>query len=513
MHQRIAYLEAIQGKRVFRSSQLRYNLPMFDDLHSILEENCQLTRSQPIIIGVSGGADSLTLLDILVKWGYPVVAAHFNHLLRPGAGDEARTVEGIAETIRIPYTLGVGSAADYAREHHLSIEEAAREVRYRFLFEQAEKHNVQAVVVAHNADDQVETVLLHLLRGSGLDGLTGMPCRSLPNPWSESIPLVRPLLSIWRSEIETYCTENGLNPAIDQSNAATTYFRTRLRPDLMPALDTYVPGFRTRLFQTGDLLAADRAVLDDITNQAWQEVVEQIGDDYATFILPAFRLQPLGIQRRLIRKAISQLRPGARDLGFSMVQRVINFAAKPNSTGQTDIGLGLRAFLEGDNLFIAAWEADLPTTHWPQITDRCPLITDHASLPIPGELDLGSGWILKAEIPSDVESAKIEAQGNRDPNRAWIDLGGRQPLLNIRPRLPGDRFQPLGMGGKSVKISDFMINQKIPQRARAGWPLVISGDEIVWVPGYRLAHPFRLTDQARNIVFLQVRRSLLDIRG
>ncbi len=308
---------------------------MLDDLRLIFEKNCQLIRSQSIIVGVSGGADSLSLLNLFMRWGYPVVAAHFNHLLRPEASDEARIVERAAETLRIPFALGGGHAADYAREHNLSIEAAARDLRYRFLFEQAETQGAQAVAVAHHADDQVETVLMHLLRGAGLDGLTGMTYRSLPNPWSAAIPLVRPILGIWRAEIETYCSEQNLTPIIDATNANTTYFRNRLRHDLIPELDTYVPGFRSRLWQTANLLAADRVALDDLTEEAWAEMVAQTGAGFTAFRLPPFRLQPLALQRRLVRKAVSRLRPGARDLDFSMVQRVIDFAAQPTSSGQT----------------------------------------------------------------------------------------------------------------------------------------------------------------------------------
>ena len=212
---------------------------MLDHIQSTLERDCQILPDKQILVGVSGGADSLCLLDILIRLGYPVLVAHFNHLLRPEASDDARAVEGIADMLKVPLVLGEGSANDYAQEHNLSIEESARNLRYRFLFKRAEIHDAKAVAVAHNADDQVETVLMHLLRGAGLDGLTGMPYRALPNPWSETIPLVRPLLGIWRTEIETYCTERELNPVIDRSNIDTTFFRNRLRHELIPELDTY----------------------------------------------------------------------------------------------------------------------------------------------------------------------------------------------------------------------------------------------------------------------------------
>ena len=223
-------------------------------------------------------------------------------------------------------------------------EEAAREVRYRYLFRQAEIHNAQAVAVAHNADDQVETVLMHLLRGSGLDGLTGMGFYSLPNPWSETIPLVRPLLGIWRTEIESYCREKNLIPVVDKTNTDTTFFRNRLRHELLPELETYVPGIRSRLWQTSDLLSADRELLDGLVIQSFEDNVTARGDGFVAFNLSVFNLHPKGLQRRLARKAVSQLRSDERDIDFALVQRVLDFAGNPTSTRQADIGLGLRVF-------------------------------------------------------------------------------------------------------------------------------------------------------------------------
>lgn len=180
-----------------------------------------------------------------------------------------------------------------------------------------------------------------------------------------------------------------------------------------------------------------------------------------------------------------------------MVQRVIDFSDLPSASGEMDLGLGLQIILEGDILIISDRQADLPTDQWPQITAQF-------SLPIPGKMELGNGWFLQAEIAEDQQSAKDAALKNRNPYRAWIDLGKRQPLLMVRSRHPGERIQPLGMVGKSMKISDFMINRKIPQRARSSWPLICAGDQIVWIPGYCLAHQFRIREKPQQIVILSL---------
>lgn len=476
---------------------------MFNQLRDVLQSNCALKRKKLIIVGVSGGADSLTLMDVLAK-DYQVVVAHFNHLLRPESNKDAQAIEKIATQKGLPFILGEGVVVDHAQANNFSIEEAARDLRYRFLFEQAEKVNAQAVAVGHNADDQVETVLMHLLRGAGLDGLTGMVYRYLPNPWSDIIPLVRPLLQIWRSEIESYCSENRISILSDSTNADTTYFRNRIRHELILELEAYVPGVRTRLWQTADLLSADRRILDDLVEDVWQEIGAKSEKGYVVFNLQVLNLQSLGLKRRLIRKAISYLHPGARDVDFALVRRAIDFASQPTATGQADLGLGLRIAFDDGSLIISDWQTELPKEHWPQIADQLSGAGYQRTLPIPGEFHLGEGWIIKAEIPSDGEIAIRDARGNIDPYQAWIDLGEQEPLLIIRSRQFGDRFQPLGMDGKSMKISDFMINQKIPQRARAGWPLICAGDEIAWVPGYRMGHPFRITEQTQRAVNLRL---------
>jgi len=473
---------------------------MLNRIQKRLQQDCGLSPQQKTVVGVSGGADSLCLLDILVRLQFPVVVTHFNHLLRPEAREDAHTVELIATQYGVPFILGEGATPDYAQEHSLSIEAAARELRYRFIFEQAEKNNAQAVIVAHTADDQVETVLMHLLRGTGLDGLTGMLYRALPNSWSDNIPLVRPLLEIWRTEIVEYCTERSLTPRIDATNADTTYFRNRLRHDLIPELESYVPGFRNRLWQTANLLAADRISLEELTDRIWQDVHIGGGFGYEIFNLESFNLQSLALRRRLVRRAISHLRPGARDVGFALVQRALDFSDQPTATGQVDLGLGLCITKENEGLLIAAWEADLPNEDWPQINEPCPL-------KIPGEVDLGNGWVVRAEVLLDVEAARLLAHKNRDPYRAWIDLGERKSSLKIRSRRPGDCFHPLGMHGRSMKISDFMVNEKIPQRARASWPLISAGDEIAWIPGYRMGESFRLTPASRHVVKLALIQS------
>lgn len=479
---------------------------MFERISYILQYNCRLIPDKPVVIGVSGGPDSLCLLDVLWRLGYPLVVAHFNHRLRPEAEDEARKVEEQARRRGLPFILGSQDVADYARQYGLSLEEAGRRLRYRFLFAQAEQRAAQAVAVGHTADDQVETLLMHLLRGAGMAGLGGMEYRSLPNPWSATIPLVRPLLGVWREEILAYVRENDLQPVWDASNLDRTFYRNRLRHELIPYLETSHPGLRHRLWRTAEVLRQEDQLLEALVDQAWPACVASgeaqslAPPTYLELDRKAILAQPLALQRRLLRRAMTRLQPGLRDLDFATIERGLTFIAS-TSTGQCPLSGGLRLLSEGERLWLATWEADLPAADWPQLPSAVAL-----ELPLPGVLPLSQGWELRSEV---LDRASVSEQAiftNPDPFQAWLDAEALTLPLRLRRRRPGERFRPLGMGGHSVKVSDLMVNLKIPRRARAAWPLVCAGDEIVWLPGYRIAQAARVTETTHRLVHLLLKQ-------
>jgi tRNA(Ile)-lysidine synthase len=465
-------------------------------LEKRLQTELKLDRSVPLLLGFSGGPDSLALLHALRSLGYPLLAAHFDHGLRPESAPDALRAKKIAESYSIPFFTARADVAAYAEQHSMSIEEAARALRYPFLFRMAAEQGAQAVVVAHNADDQVETALMHLLRGAGAGGLRGMAPRLLPNPWSSEIPLLRPLLPVWRKEIVSYCQAKNLQPIEDPSNLDPSYFRNRLRHELLPTLEGYAPGFKRRLHNSADLLSADFALLETLAEQAWQRCLAQRGEGFLGFDRRAFLAEPLALQRQLLRRALVQLRPNQRDLDFNNVQRALDLINVQRFTAPQDWLAGLCLALEGQRVWIADWEVDLPVD-WPQ----APANTLH--IETPAQVQLSEPWSIHMEATSieNVPKAMVD-----DGFQAWLDHDALGDELLLRRRQPGDRFQPLGLTEGSVKLSDFMINEKMPQRARAAWPLLCKGPEIIWLPGYRLAHPYRLQAQTKRALHLQLLR-------
>jgi tRNA(Ile)-lysidine synthase len=461
----------------------------------LLFDACGLDPARPVLAAVSGGADSLCLLDVLHEAGYRVIVAHFNHKLRPEADLEAAAVAGRARTLGLPFVTGSADVAAYAAAETMSLEEAARLLRYRFLFAAAREQEAQAVATGHTADDQVETVLMHFLRGAGLAGLKGMQPRTILPAFDPHIPLVRPLLGLWRSDTEASCREHGLEPVHDPSNADTAYFRNRLRHELIPGLESYNPRFKKALLRTARSLQGDFDLLVEVLEEEWKAVLAGSGPGWVAF--DAARLQALSPawQRNLLRRGAIQLRPGLADLDFAGLERAAAFA-ESGGPGKAELGAGLSLFREVERLYLAAIEADLPSAEWPQVE-----VGAQGLAPIPvnegGDVKLGDSWVLSVEA-IDGETARREAPGNGDPLTAWLDADRTAGRLTVRGRRAGDRFSPLGMGRQTVRLQEFYIKVKLPRRARAQWPVVCLGEEIVWVAGLRLAHPFRVTEKTER---------------
>lgn len=487
---------------------------MLTHLCSVIERECLILPDRPVLVGVSGGPDSLCLLHALRTLGYPLLVAHLDHGLRPESGREAQIVAEFTRQLSVDFFCEKVDVAGYANDQGLSVEEAARMWRYRFLFRVAETQGAQAVAVGHTADDQVETVMMHLLRGSGLAGLRGMAYRSLPNAWSSQTPLVRPLLGVWREEIMEYLEQHRLHPNLDASNQDIRFYRNRLRHELIPYLEGYNCHLRPLLWQMAEIIRQDYAVLENVVDESWRTCLVAEATGAVALAAQALRDLPRGLQRGVVRRAISRLRPGLRDVDFAAVEQALDFLHSPSRSAQRDLAAGVRLLLEPDRLWLATWEADLPAGGWPQLPGSGEILSEanprSFRLEAPGELDLPGGWLLRAEVIHDAAPARQQAYHNPDPYQAWLDADTIHLPLTVRARCPGDRFQPLGLGGHTVKLSDFMVNVGLTRRARQRWPVVLSGDQIVWIPGFRLAHPVRLSERTTRILYLRLTREAPD---
>lgn len=468
------------------------HMSFLESLQKALDENCYLKQGDKVLLGLSGGADSLSLLHGLARLNWQVTAAHFDHGLRPESALEAQKVVAMAAACGVPCLAGRGDVAAFAQENRLSVEEAARTMRYRFLFAQARAVGAQGVVVAHTANDQVETVLMHWLRGAGLAGLKGMTSRIILPEWDAALPLIRPLLGTWRVDIEAYCHENGLQPLNDPSNQNQDFFRNRLRHELIPYLQSYNPNIQQGLWRTAEALAGDFEILQTLVEPAWAACLEGAGDGYVSLNLNALRaILPEGMQRNLLKRSIALLRPGLRDLSFETLQRGLAYIHQSGHAGQVDLMDGLCLYVEQGHLYVMEQGALLPYP-WPRVTAGWV-----GTLMAPGEVVLLDGWRISADW-SVAETPPEDEWG------AYLDWDALELPLQVRAGRAGERWQPLGMAEGKIKLADFWINVGLPRRARKAWPLVCSGEQVAWIPGFRPANFCRMNEKTKRVVILRL---------
>lgn len=461
---------------------------MLNHVLEILKSHCFVDFHQPILLGVSGGSDSLCMLYLMHEAGIPVMVAHYNHRLRLEADREAKMVERWVEALGLPFYYAEREESSYINE------ELARQKRYEFLFKIAQQEKAQAVAVAHNADDQVETILLHLMRGSGLTGLKGMAFYSLPNAWSREIALIRPLLSTWRREIDEFIEARGLSPNIDRSNFDVSILRNRIRQELVPHLQTYSPQIKRLLCQTAELLNDEEMFIETWVDRAWKDCYIKKDRDQVELALDQFKKQAVNIQRRLVRRAISMLIPSLRDIDFGIVDRFITLSGRKKNYWNADLGEKLYFSKVDNRMIISKGELHL--------FGDFPRIAKGAIIPVqlPGTIKISPHWLLECHTVTLDNNSRKEIESNCNPYRIWLDLDKVDKPLVLRTRKTGDTFSPLGMEGHHIKLTDFMINEKIPCSFRDNWPLLAAGDDIVWVTGYHIANQFRVTKESKRAI-------------
>ncbi len=467
-----------------------------------VEENCRpyLSAMTTAVVGVSGGPDSLALLHILRQVMDPerLVVAHLHHGLRPEADAEMQMVVDTAVAWGLPMVIDRQDVTGLARQQGWSLEEAARHARYHFLAEVAAQEGAPLVMTAHHADDQAETVLLHLIRGSGLAGLRGMlPAAPLPTAAAPDVTLLRPLLDISRAEIEAYCAAHQLHPVQDPSNADTTFLRNRIRHELLPLLAHYNPQIKAHLQQLAAITAADYTLLEGWFNVFWQSVYVEEGAGWLALARARWLELPLSHRRLALRRAIRTLRPLQTDISFRAVELARQLVERGVTGTQMDLPGGLVLRLGYQRILITDDGVGSPGTMMPQLSEAAPV-----PLVIPGQVMLGHGWLLAA---ADFQGDTAVIAQNQNPWVAFVDVGAA-PQLQVRPRLPGERFQPLGMHGRSAKVKEVMINRKIARELRPLWPLVAHDDHLVWLAGHHQDERCRVTPTSRRIVRLTCRR-------
>lgn len=466
----------------------------------------QISANDSIIIGVSGGPDSLCLLHGLVSirrgMNLKLYVGHLDHQLRETSYQDAEYVEQICSDWGVPCIVKKVDVNHLALQRKRGVEEAGRQARYDFFIELAKYIGANKIALGHNADDQAETVLMHILRGAGLDGLSGIAGKRVV----DDLTIIRPLIAVPRSEIEAYCHEHRLEPRIDESNRDTCYYRNLIRHDIFPYLEKKAPGIRLHARQLANLAASDLELLESILSDVWPGLVQEQTNKQLTLDLFAWLALPTALRRRALRKAYSILRGSLQDLGYVHVENAIRLAETGHTGGSIDLPGKVLLEKSYDSIVFKA-----PNLDDSESTADLPLLTGSTRVPliVPGITRLpDSDWVVEASIRPANEVSRSVIFGNTDRWCVFMDCDGTgERELYLRSRIPAEKFQPFGMKGKRMLVSDFMINEQIPSQLRDRIPILAGRDNsIFWIAGWRMDNRCRITEKSSHVLIVRFSR-------
>ncbi len=465
--------------------------PLEKKISKLLTEKKLITRGEKLVVGVSGGPDSLCLLHVLhslaADFPFSLAVVYFDHGLRPEeSGQEIKFVGDVAQEMGWPFYNGAGNVAEYSRENGLSIEDAARSLRYDYLQEILSDCGGQKIAVAHTADDQAEELLLRLIRGTGRKGLAGME-------FIRDSLIVRPFLQTCKDEILAYLKDKNREFCLDSSNQQRIYLRNRVRLDLIPYLEKeFNPGIKKILRQTSSLLQEEESLLDDISLNAYKHAVS--GENGLKLDLSFFAGQHVAIQRRIIEKMLLDL--GNRP-GFRQIDQILYLAEQSEPGGCIHLSGGLRGVIE-ENMFFFSYPLGK--------TNRRGDLRDAAENPVfdlnimePGLFDFNEGWQVEVACLDHLPEKTELSSENAD----FFDLDTISFPFTIRNRRPGDRFHPLGSSGHK-KVGKFLTDLKIDEKARRQVPILEFEGEVAALLGIRISQRFRVRNSSEKVLRVRV---------
>lgn len=448
-------------------------------VRAALDQLGPIRAGEVVVVGVSGGPDSLALLHLLARIGardgFRVHAAHFDHGLRGMASaDDARFVRETTEAWGIPLAFGAAPSGSLSTRGR-GLQAAARAARYAFFERVADETGARWVATAHTADDQAETVVMRWARGAGAAGLAGIP--------GARGRFIRPLLGVSRPEIEAFLAEIGVTPLRDPSNHDPRFLRTAVRHEILPALRAINPRAVEALARGAVLLADDAAWLDACAGERLVSLIREAGDGWIELARGGVAALHPALRRRVIRFALARVRADATDLAFEAVEAVSRGAASARG-GRVTVGLGLTADFAADRIRLGEKSV-------------APAL-DPVALPAEGELALPE-WGIVVDVRMEAGRCRRPRGPGEDPHETAFDIDRLPGMLGVRSRRPGDLFHPEGMMGRK-RLQDFFTDTRVPRWRRDRVPLLVAGGDVLWVIGVRRDRRYLASGMGRTVV-------------
>lgn len=447
-----------------------------------------LQKGDRVLIGVSAGPDSTALCYLMKeaqnRFSLRVALAYFNHGLRKSEStNEEKFVKALGKQLGFPVVIEHVDVKEHRKKNPgLSLQEAARELRFAFFARATKKSRADKVTLAHHADDQAETLLLRLIEGTGMEGLSGIhPKREI-----RGMTVIRPLLCVTKDEILEYLKKNKISYCVDSSNKKLVYKRNKIRKHLLPALEKINPGVRENLLRLQNISYHENQLVEQIALKAEKQIVRHDSEGRAHIALKKFLREPLAVQRRVLKKVFTRVRASGEDILFAHVEHLRLWMAGVE-----------RNLILPDGICVEKKKEEVCVR---KKAEPARVVSFRKKrLKIPGITLLKDAVVAHAEVlPSaDVSPSRLKTSANE----AFLDYAKTGSVVYARARKPGDRFMPYGMRGEK-KLKDFYIEKKIARDTRVRLPVFENGKHIVWVPAGRIDERAKVDIHTQNVLHL-----------
>ena len=452
-------------------------MTIINKVRETIRENGLIEEGDTIIVGASGGPDSqfliYALMELRKEMDFTIILAHLNHLHRKEANFDESLVEETAEKFALSFRKKAASMDAYAKKYGISSEDAGRRLRYEFFREIQKEYPKSKIAIAHNLDDQAETVLMRIIRGTGVEGLRAMDYRNGD--------IIRPILDIKKAMILDYLNSEQIPYAIDKTNFTTDYTRNKLRLDIIPKIEKINPNFKESLVKLSEIATDEISISDSYIKNIYEDIIIQRKIDFVSFDKEAFESQDKAIQSRLIRCAIGEIKKEIRDISKENIDNFLSLVDLANG----------KSIIKDDLVFLKSYKFYKMSLRKEDSQKK----TGELTINIGEELSFG-GKRIKISSVSDF-------QKKHGKNIEYFDMDKLTFPLSVRFRKNGDKFKPIGLGHRK-KIKDFFIDMKVDKEKREKIPLILSENDIIWVTSFRSSEDYKLDPSTKNIIKIEV---------
>lgn len=462
---------------------------MESSFRDFIEKNNLLNNCKSLLIGVSGGPDSLAMLNLFCElnngFDIKIAAAHLDHMFREESSFEADFVEKFAQDKGIKFFRKRENLPELIKKQNISAEAAAREVRFNFFREIMNKYNYDLLALAHHRDDQAETVLLNLFRGSGLQGLSGIQ----PKVKLEELKVIHPMLCFSKEEILDYCKEKELNPRFDSSNKKNIYSRNIIRNKIFPVVESRINDkAREVIARSSNIIASENKFIEQLALKKYKEIL--IEENTLKVIIDFIKFKKIDqvLQRRIYRLIYNKINNNLDDLYFDHILEIEKLINNDQTGRGIDIASKIRVEISYSKLIFFKNEIS---------NDKNKKIIE---IKLDEEVEIDKKRSLSSAVIDKKDFSFVESS-----DRSAFDLNKLNLPLKIRSRKPGDKFVPLGMNGHK-KVKDILIDEKVPKHLREKASLVVDAkDNIIWLAPYRISDDYKITEETDKVLILRLK--------